>query len=205
MSVLLILCGKKSTGKSFHRLNKISELQFKIQHSKFKPMRPDLSRIASFYHKYINQVSQDDVVPALLEQGNDFISLMQSIPADKHDHAYAPGKWTLKEVFQHVIDAERIFIYRSLCVARKEAQSLPGFEENDYAANSRAASRLWEDLLEEFRLVRKSAEYLFNSFDEEQLQATGLANNNPMNVRAVGFVIAGHCQHHLTIIRERYL
>jgi hypothetical protein len=167
--------------------------------------RPDYSRVATFYHNYMNQVSQDDPVTALRELGADFIKFMKAIPAAKHDYAYAEGKWTLKEVVQHIIDAERIFAYRALCFARKEEQSLPSFEENDYAANSKASSRSWNDLTEEFIIVRKASEILFKSFDGEQLQSNGLANNNPMYVLALGFITAGHCQHHLNVIKERYL
>lgn len=167
--------------------------------------RPDLSRVAPFYHNYIRQVPQDDLAAALPELSHDFLTLMESLPADKQAYAYAPGKWTLKEVFQHVIDTERILAYRALCIARGETQSLPGFEENEYAARSKANNRNWADLAEECRLVRKASELLFRSFDEEQLEAGGTANNSPLYVRGLGFIVAGHCQHHLNIIKERYL
>jgi hypothetical protein len=166
--------------------------------------RPDLSRVAHPFHKYIKQVPQDDLLPAIRELGDDCISFMKNIPADKYDYAYAPGKWTLKEVLQHIIDAERIFCFRALSFARKEQQPLPGFEENDYTAASKAASRNWNDLVEEFAIVRKGTEYLFASFDKEQLNADGISNNSPNYVSGLGFIIAGHCQHHLNVIKERY-
>jgi hypothetical protein len=152
--------------------------------------RPDLSRVASFYHNYIRQVPQDDLLPAIRELGKNFIDLVKSIPVSKYDYAYAEGKWTLKEVFQHIIDTERIMNYRALCFARKESQSLPGFDENPYAANSKAANRNWNDMVEEFSSVRKSSEFLFSSFDKQQLEADGKANNNPMYVLGVGFIVA---------------
>jgi hypothetical protein len=167
--------------------------------------RPDMSRIAPFFHNYINQAPQGDVLSAIRELGSECVSLMQSIPTEKHDHAYAPGKWTLKEVFQHIIDTERVMAYRALCFARKEAQNLPGFDENDYAEHSKAASRKWNDMLEEFTTVRKSSEQFFATLDKDQLESGGTANNKPMYVLALGYIIAGHCQHHLNIIRERYL
>lgn len=167
--------------------------------------RPDLSRVPASFHRYINQVTQKDVLKAINKQGKDFIKLLKSVPKDKYEYAYAADKWTLKEVIQHIIDAERIFAYRALCIARKETQSLPGFEENDYAANSKANQRDWDDLVEEFKLVRKTSTYLFSSFDEEQLETNGLSNNNPIYVLGLGFIIPGHCQHHLNIIKERYL
>jgi hypothetical protein len=167
--------------------------------------RPDLSRIATFYHNYIRQVPQDDHMTALRELGNDFINVMKSIPAEKHDYAYASGKWTLKEVFQHVIDTERIMTYRALSFARQEQQSLPGFEENDYAAASKAANRNWNEMIEEFTLVRRASEYLFKSFDSQQLNTDGISNNSPMYVLGLAFIVPGHCQHHLNVIKERYL
>lgn len=167
--------------------------------------RPDLSRIPEFYHNYIRQVPHDDLLTAIHELGEDFLQVMAGIPASLHDHAYAPGKWTLKDVFQHVIDTERILSYRALCIARGEAQSLPGFDENGYADASKAGSRHWGDMEEEFRLIRSASEYLFRSFDGEQLDATGTANGSPVYVLGLGFIVAGHCQHHLNIIRERYL
>lgn len=167
--------------------------------------RPDLTRVASFYHNYIKQVPQDDLMTALRELGNNFTGLVKSIPASKHDYAYAEGKWTLKELFQHIIDTERIMTYRALCFARKEPQSLPGFDENPYAANSKASNRNWNDMVEEFITVRKASGFLFGSFDKEQLEAGGKASNNPMYVLGVGFIVAGHCQHHMNIIMERYL
>lgn len=167
--------------------------------------RPDLSRVAPFYHNYINQVPHDDLLQAIHELGNDFLHLVENIPVSKYDHAYTEGKWTLKELFQHVIDTERILSYRALCIARGEAQSLPGFDENTYAANSRAASRNWNDMTEEFRLVRKASEYLFRSFNEEQLETAGTANNSPVYVLGLGFIVAGHCQHHLNIVEKKYL
>ena len=167
--------------------------------------RPDLTRVQAPFHRYIEQAPQKDVVKSINKQGKEFIKLIKSIPSDKYEYAYDKGKWTLKEVLQHIIDAERIFAYRALCIARKEAQSLPGFDENDYAANSRANSREWDDLAEEFKLVRKTSLYLFRSFDNEQLETNGLSNGNPIYVLALGFIIPGHCQHHARIIKERYL
>lgn len=167
--------------------------------------RPDLSRIAPFAYNYINQVPHDDLLQAIRELGDEFISMVESIPPEKHDHAYAPGKWTLKEVLQHIIDTERILCYRALCIARGETQPLPGFDENGYAGHSYAANRNWKDMVAEFTLIRKASCYLFASFNQEQLEATGTVNKGPSYVRGLGFIVAGHCQHHLNIIKGRYL
>jgi DinB superfamily len=106
---------------------------------------------------------------------------------------------------QHVIDAERIFTYRALRFARKDHTPLPGFDENVFAENAKADKRDWYELLEEFKVVRKAPEYLFNSFDKDQLEATGLANNSPTYVLGIGFLLIGHSLHHQRIIEERYL
>ena len=133
------------------------------------------------------------------------MNFFDTIPESKHDHAYAVGKWTLKEMLQHIIDAERVFTYRCLSFSRKDKQELPGFEENEWASASNAASRNWTDLIEEFKAVRKATEYLFASFNEEQLNSSGIVNKNSIYVLALGFICVGHCNHHRTIIEERYL
>ncbi|MBC7946807.1 MAG: DinB family protein [Chitinophagaceae bacterium] len=168
-------------------------------------MRPDLSRVPQFYHNYISQVPQDDLMKAFSTETPAFVGFMESVPAEKHDYRYAPGKWTIREVIQHIIDAERIFAYRALRFARKDATPLPGFDENTFADNAKADRREWNDLVEEFKVVRAASQYLFASFDEEQMEASGTSNNNSIYVRAVGFILVGHCNHHMRVIRERYL
>ena len=167
--------------------------------------RPDLSRVPEWYHRYINQVQENDVMEALTKQASSFVQFLESIPVAKRDYRYADDKWTIKEVLQHILDAERIFAYRALCFARKEATPLPGFDENIYAANSKAANRDWNDLTEEFKIVRQSTQILFRSFDDEQMETTGTSNGNPVYVMAIGFIIPSHLNHHVTIIKERYL
>jgi uncharacterized damage-inducible protein DinB len=130
---------------------------------------------------------------------------LESIPADKYDYRYGDDKWTIKEVLQHIIDAERIFTYRALCFARKDKTFLPGFDENSYADHSKAAKRDWNMMVEEIKALRKASEYLFASFDAEQLDETGTSNNNPVYVLAVGFIVIGHAMHHVKVIKERYL
>jgi hypothetical protein len=120
------------------------------------------------------------------------------------DAVYAPGKWIGKEILQHCIDTERIMAYRALCFSRKEKASLPGFDENIYAANSLAHQRSYSDLMEEFECVRKSTIYLFRSFSEETLLQEGIANGKNILVGALGFVIIGHALHHQWILEERY-
>ncbi len=167
--------------------------------------RPNLSRIPNWFHNYVNQVPEKDLMEAMKKQTPLFVSFFESLPAAKRDYRYAKGKWTIKEMLQHIIDAERVFAYRGLCIARQDKTSLPGFDENDYADNAKADKRNWDDMMEEFKAVRRSSEILFGSFDEEQLETTGTANNNPIYVLAMGYVLVGHVNHHLNILKERYL
>ena len=168
-------------------------------------MRPDLSRVPSFYHNYISQVPEDDLMEAFRKETSAFIEFIKSIPASKLDYRYADGKWTVKEVLQHIIDAERVFAYRALRFARKDPTFLPGFDENTFADNAKADKRDWNNLVEEFKAVRSASEYLFASFDNDQLQATGTANNNSIHVLGIGFIVVGHSLHHMRILKERYL
>jgi uncharacterized damage-inducible protein DinB len=142
---------------------------------------------------------------ALNKQSPVFVQFLQDLPAAKRNYRYADGKWTIRELFQHIIDTERIFAYRALCFARKDETPLPGFEENDYAENSKADKRDWEDMVEEFKAVRKSTQILFNSFDKEQLETAGTASGKSNYVLGIGFIMVGHVNHHVNIIKERYL
>lgn len=167
--------------------------------------RPDLSRVPEYYHRYIAQIPGKDLMTALQEQTVSFLKFLKKIPVEKHNSRYAKGKWTIKEVLQHMIDTERIFAYRSLCIARMDTTPLPGFEENDYAANSKAGKRDWKDMVDDFKAVRRSTEILFGSFDKKQLDTSGTASGKPVYVLGLGFIIAGHVNHHVNVLNERYL
>jgi len=168
-------------------------------------MRPDLNRVPEFYHNYINLVPEDDLMSSFKNQSPLFIDFIKSIPANKIDYAYAEGKWTIKEALQHIIDAERVFCYRALRFARKDPTPLPGFDEKLFAENAKADKRNWNELIEEFKTVRKATEWLYSSFDEEQLNTTGFSNNASNYVLAFGYISIGHSIHHTKIIKERYL
>jgi hypothetical protein len=167
--------------------------------------RPDLSRVPQFYHGYISKVKEDDLMNGLRSSTKNLFDLLKSIPADKHDHRYADGKWTIKEVVQHMIDGERVFTYRALRFARKDDTPLPGFDENLFAQTAKADKRNWNDLVEEFAAVRKATEIMFGSFDADQLDASGTASDASNYVLGFGYIVAGHVNHHCQIIRERYL
>lgn len=161
---------------------------------------------ASYYANYINAVSDEySLVEKLEISVHRFIKFVQNIPMDKFDYRYAEGKWTIKDILLHLIDAERIFAYRALRFARKDATPLASFDENIYVDVARANQRSIQDLLTELAVVRQSTLSLFKSFSEEDMMQIGTASNNPMSVRALGFVIIGHQNHHQRIFQERYL
>jgi len=167
--------------------------------------RPDLSRVPEFYHGYISKVKENDLMSALQNSTSELFSLLKAIPKEKHDYRYAEGKWTIKEVVQHMLDGERVFTYRALRFARKDDTALPGFDENLFAQTAKADKRNWNDMVEEFTALRKSTEAMFASFDYEQLEQTGIASENSIYVLGIGFIVAGHVNHHCQIVKERYL
>ena len=171
-----------------------------------KPNQLQPNEYAPFYANYISQVSDEYTLQEELEISlHRFIKFVQDIPLDKFDYRYAEGKWTIKDIILHLIDAERIFAYRALRFARNDKTDLPGFEENDYVDEASANSRSIMDLLTELSAVRHSTLLLFKSFNEDKLLQIGTANNNQMSVRALGFIIIGHQNHHQRIFEERYL
>ncbi|MFM9825878.1 DinB family protein [Flavobacterium sp.] len=164
------------------------------------------SEYSSFNATYINAVDQNVDLIDCFEMGfEEMISIISKTPFDKLKFRYAFGKWTIKDIIQHIIDVERIFSYRALRISRNDTTPLPGFEENDYVENTNANGRSIQDLLNELKVVRTATIILFKSFSNEQLKNLGIASNNPISVRAIGFIIIGHQHHHFKIIKERYL
>lgn len=168
-------------------------------------MKPIENEYAPFYHRYIQDCESEDIITNLKQNHSRAMNLLNTIPDEKADFAYAEGKWTIKELVQHIIDSERVFAYRAMCIARGETTALSGFDENIYAANSHANSRTLNSLIKEFDGVRQATIQLFEGLDDSTLTIMGNANGNPVSVRAIGFMIAGHCAHHLKLIKERYL
>lgn len=158
-----------------------------------------------FNATYINAAGEGNLYEDLEISLHDFIRFVQDIPMDKFDYRYAEGKWTIKEIIQHVTDTERIFSYRALRISRNDITALPGFDENDYALNTNANDRHLQSLLTELSIVRQSTLALFKSFSEEQIKRIGIASNHEISVRAIGFIIIGHQKHHQKVYKERYL
>ncbi len=166
--------------------------------------RSDIKRLPAHYDTYINKVEDLDLVAALVKYGKPVLEAERDSLAALGDHVYAPGKWTARDVLQHIIDVERIFAYRALRYARKDATPLPAFNENVYAVTAQANTRPLDDLLEEFYAVRAGTVALFKSFDEEMLQQEGQLWSGPISVLALGFATVGHAIHHMEIFRGRY-
>ena len=160
---------------------------------------------APYFSKYIDLVNSDDVCKAFAEQQLQLSTIFNAIPDSKADFAYAEGKWTVKQLLQHVIDAERIFAYRALWIARRATEPLPGFDENAFAEIADVSNRTLQDLKNEFIAVRNSTMALFNSFTNEDLQRRGISNTKEITVNALGFITMGHLTHHCNILKERYL
>jgi len=168
--------------------------------------RPGDGEFAAYAKKDIEAVKGDDAVEALLSQANDVGRVLEQVSeAVAQGLTYAIGKWTLKQVIGHMLDDERIFAYRILCLARNDQRSLPGFDENEYMAFSDFESRPLASLLSEYSTVRAATVALLQSFSEEVWQRKGMVNGYEASVRGLAFHIAGHELHHLQIIRVRYL
>lgn len=168
-------------------------------------MKPLQETYPAYFEPYVSLVKGDDLSKAFSNSIGEADTLIKSIPEEKGDFAYAEGKWNIKEVIQHIIDAERVFAYRALAISRMDQANLPGFDEDSYAKNTDANSRTISDLMQEWKAVRTSIEYLFRSFSEKQLLQLGTANGKKISVLALGFVIIGHGNHHLRILKEKYL
>lgn len=152
----------------------------------------------------IHEVEDIEVLDALKKYGKEYLEPEREKLVALGNKIYAPGKWTVKDIIQHLIDAERVFSYRALRFARNDKTLLPGFEENDYAVTAEASKRTMDDLLDEFYMVRESTIKLFESFTDEMLMREGVLPSGDASVLAIGFIMPGHTIHHLNVIKERY-
>ena len=158
-----------------------------------------------YFLTYINKALALDLKDGLQSSFNQTLSFFDMIPESKLEYVYAKDKWTIKEIIQHLIDAERVFAYRAMRFARGDKNNLPGYDENQYTPSSLANRRSKESLIKEYTNLRQTTISLFDSFTNEMLMKIGLADNGNMSVRAIGFVIIGHERHHCQVIKERYL
>lgn len=166
----------------------------------------DKKEFNPYYGRYINKLSNSIKLKKGFEIGKaNVIQFFESIPKGKLEYRYASEKWTIKEVFQHLIDTERIFMYRCFRIARNDKTSLAGFNQEIYIEPSGANEKSIEELLNEFMAVRDSSISLINSLNDEALKYVGDANGGDMSARAAAFVIIGHEIWHMDVIREHYL
>src|SRR2546430_1975627 len=167
--------------------------------------RPQPTEAASYYFTYINQVTSDDPVSAIEHQLEESQALFAKISEARSLYRYAPDKWSIRQVLNHVTDTERSFAFRALWFGRGFDTPLPSYDQNIAASGAQADSISWSAHIEEFRHVRLSTLSLFKNMPAEAWSRTGVASGNPFTVRAGAYIAAGHLAHHLTILRERYL
>ena len=166
---------------------------------------PDASEYAPYYGRYITLVGGNDVVAALEDQPRETLALLSGLSEEQGDYRYAPGKWSIKEMLGHVIDAERVFSYRALRFARNDRTPLASFEQDDYVRSGGFGDRRLADLIEEFVCVRRATVWLFRTLSPEAWMRRGIASDNPVSVRAVAYIVAGHELHHRRVLQEKYL
>jgi DinB superfamily len=167
------------------------------------PSRPDPTEYVPYYERYIRLVPGSDVLTQLEQQTDDTLTLLQGVSESDAETRHAPYTWSIKEVIGHLIDCERIFGYRALRFARHDRTELPGFDENDYVRQAGFDARSLGSLAQEFHDVRRSHVLFFRGLDGAAWNGTGIANGQPVTVRALAYIIAGHERHHIAIVRKR--
>ncbi len=166
--------------------------------------RPQPNEAATYYFTYIDQVTGDDAVAVMQQQLAETQMLFAAISEKASLHRYAPEKWSIREVLNHLTDTERAFAFRALWFARGFDAPLPGYDQNIAAAGAAADKMSWAAHVEEFQQVRLSTISLFRNLPPEAWMRSGIASDNRFTVRAMAFIIAGHVAHHVAILRERY-
>jgi len=166
--------------------------------------RPLESEYAPYYQGYVGGVTEDEILPVLRSQLDTLDVLLNRVAPEQETFRYAEGKWSIREVIGHLIDAERVFGYRTFSIARGEQRNLPGFDENEYMLRAPYDRIDLEDLLSELRLVRLSNIAMLRNLDDEAWLRTGMANDAPVSVRALAFIMAGHVRHHMGVLSQRY-
>jgi hypothetical protein len=167
--------------------------------------RPQPTEAAPYYSRYTDLVPEDEIVPALRSQLEETMTFLATISEEQSKQSYQAGKWTIRQVLNHVNDGERIFAYRALWIARGFKEPLPGFEQDDGVEAAKANEVPWKSLVEEFRSVRLATLSLFENVPSNAWSNGGVASDNPVTVRALAYIIAGHVRHHVGVLKERYL
>lgn len=168
-------------------------------------MRPAPTEAAPYYFNYIDRVQSDDVVQVLETQLDEAVAFLAGVSEEKSLHRYAPDKWSLRELLNHVNDTERLFVFRALWFARGFEEPLPSFDQNVAVSSSGADAVTWNDLIKEFRSIRQSTVAFFRSLPDGAWDRAGIASDNPFTVRALAYIAAGHVTHHIDVIRAHYV
>lgn len=167
--------------------------------------RPQSTEAAPYYFKYIDLITSDDIVPTFENQMGEMLQFLRGISEEQSLHSYEPGKWTIREVLNHVNDGERVFAARAFWFARGFNDALPSFDQDIAVQMAHANNTSWAELVEEFRNVRLGTVSFFKTLPEEAWARTGVASDNPVSVNALAYIIAGHVAHHKGVLQERYL
>jgi len=167
--------------------------------------RPLENEYAPYFQNYVSQAPEEDILPAMRSQVDALDVLLDRVAPDHETYRYAEGKWSIREIVGHLIDGERTFGYRVLCIARGDTQNLPGFDQDQYMLTAPFDQIDLEDLLSEFRLVRLSNIAMLRTFDEAAWMRMGTANDSAVSVRALVYIMVGHVRHHMAVLRDRYL
>ena len=171
----------------------------------FRAIRPKPDEHLAYYSTYIDRVPDGDIVDTLSRQIPETIAFLKSIPESKVDYQYAPGKWTIRQIVGHLADGERVFQYRAFRFSRADATPVPGFDENLYVDNAPFKNVSMEKLVAELEYLRRASIYMLSNLDAEAMGRVGVANGNPITVRALAFIMAGHETHHVQVMKDRYL
>jgi len=167
--------------------------------------RPEKTEYAEYYETYVSLVDENDVVSALRNQLAELENLFAGIAEEKGAYAYAEGKWSIKELLGHLIDGERVFSHRAFRFSRADQTALPGFEQDDYITHGNFNNRPLNDLIEEFSLLRRANNILFQNLSAEAWSRTGTASGAEVSVRALAYIMVGHVRHHTNVLKTRYL
>jgi len=187
--------------KAFGRRHAYSASSDKIQNMN----RPEKTEYDPYYERYVSLVAEGDIIGTLGAQSTHLHDLFTGLPEEKGEFRYAEGKWSIKELLGHLIDGERMFAYRLFRISRGDETPIEGFEQDGYIENAHSNDRSFADLLEEFSLLRRANMIFFKNLDDTAWFRIGTANNAKISVRALVYIMAGHIEHHLAILKERYL
>lgn len=171
----------------------------------FRSVRPKADEHVPYYSTYIDRVPDGDIIEMLDRQNPETLAFLRGIPEARIDYRYAPEKWSIRQMVGHLVDGERVFQYRAWRFSRADQTPVPGFEENDYVANAPFEKVSMNDLIDELEHMRRATVHMFKNMDEEALSRRGTANGAGVSVRAIAWIMAGHIDHHMQVLRDRYL